>query len=71
MMPVDLIQDGAVTLIAIAAATLIFRRVAGSMRKTAAAKCSNCASACETTAGEPRTGEAATHPLVVVRRQTR
>lgn len=67
-MPVDLIQDGVVTLVALAAGTLVFRRIAGSMRKTTEPKCSNCAS-CETPAGEPHTG--ATHPLVVVRRQPR
>jgi hypothetical protein len=68
MISADLIQDGVVTLIALGAATAIFRRVAASMRKTSEPKCSNCASGCEPAAAEPRAGEAVTHPLVVVRR---
>jgi hypothetical protein len=73
MMPVALIQDGVVTLVALAAAAMILRRVAGSMRKTASPKCSNCASGCEPSAGEQRASDAAptTHPLVVVRGHTR
>jgi hypothetical protein len=71
MMAIDLIQDGVVTLVAVAAATLVIRRVAGSMRKSSEPKCSNCASGCEPAPGTAQTGAAATHPLVVVRKQPR
>lgn len=68
MMAVDWIQDGVVTLVALAAATMIFRRVTASMRKTSEPKCSNCASGCEPSPPSPQSSDAVTHPLVVVRR---
>jgi hypothetical protein len=72
MMSAELIQDGAVGLVALAAAAVMIRRVVRSMRSSTEPKCSNCAS-CETPAdGQPGTDAGAvTHPLVVVRRPTR
>jgi hypothetical protein len=71
-MSTELIQDGAVGLVALAAATVMVLRIVRSMRSSAEPKCSNCAS-CETPAeGQPgaETGTV-THPLVIVRRPTR
>ena len=68
-MPVDLLQDGAVTLVAIAAVVLIVRRYLGSTVNDATPKCSNCASACDGPVPQSPTQSApVAHPVNFVRR---
>jgi hypothetical protein len=73
MMPVDLLQDGAVTLVAVAAVVLILRRYFHSTVNDASPKCSNCASACDDPAGANAASpdSPVSHPLIVVRRSPR
>jgi len=71
-MPVDLLQDGAVTLVAVAAVVLIIRRYFGATANEASPKCSNCASACDDPAAKPSPeGAPVTHPVILVRRSPR
>ncbi len=71
MMPMDLLQDAIVTLVAVAAAVVLFRRLAGFARPADAAPgCASCPSgggSCQ--AAPPAEAPAADteHPLVFVR----
>ncbi len=77
MMPMDLLQDGIVALVAVAAATILFRRLAGFARPADSAPgCANCpsaAGACHTPASAPLSAatlapsSGAERPLVFVR----
>jgi hypothetical protein len=75
MMPLDLLQDGIVTLVAVGAGGVILRRVFGFMRPATKSACGSCAagkSSCATDAATPTTtrapGTPATHPMVLIRR---
>jgi anaerobic selenocysteine-containing dehydrogenase len=68
----ELLQDGAVTVIAVAAAAIAFRRQFASWRKDASPKCSNCASGCDDTAEvKAAPPNDAAHPMILVRRPPR
>lgn len=70
--PMDLLQDGLVTAIALGAMAILFRRVVGFARPPAGASpaCANCPSAaraCNTDTSPSAVPQAAEHPLVFVR----
>jgi hypothetical protein len=70
MMPLDLVQDGVVTLVAGLAGILVFRRVLGFVRPTATPGCANCPSTggdCAAPAAERATEAPTSHPIVLVR----
>ena len=81
MMPMDLLQDAIVALVAVAAAVVLFRRLAGFARPADAAPgCANCpsaAGACHTPASAPLSAATPTpssgveRPLVFVRSSRR
>ncbi len=71
MTSMDLLQDVVVALIAVAAATIVFRRLAGFARPAGAAPgCANCPSgggSCQTAPSSEAAAAGAEHPLVFVR----
>lgn len=73
-MPTEWLQDALVTLAALAAVTLVLRRVRGVAASDATPRCANCPSgegACAATPPAQPPAGPQTHPLVVVRAQRR
>jgi hypothetical protein len=68
MMPLDFVQDGLVTLAALAAGALVFRRVFAFVRPGAKPGCANCPSGSAVCAPPARetARDSDTHPLVLV-----
>ena len=74
MMPLDLVQDGLVTLVALAAGAVVFHRVLGFVRREPKAGCGNCPSAnggCATPTPDRAASDPTSHPIVRIRPSSR
>ena len=70
MMPGDLLQDAFVTLVALAAVAILFRRLWGAARPAATPGCANCPSAagsCHVDTPADAPPARAEHPVVFIR----